>query len=69
MIGEVRGPVPQHSEKATTGEVSQSELRVRHGRQCPECYGVRVEARTTRFDPQPVGFLCVECGCQFGSRS
>jgi hypothetical protein len=63
------GQVPPPSQKATTGEVSQSELRVRQGWQCPECYGVRIEACTTRFDPQPIGFLCVECGCQFGSRS
>jgi hypothetical protein len=27
MIGEVRGPVPQHSQKDPAGEVSQSELR------------------------------------------
>jgi hypothetical protein len=29
MIGEVRGPVPPHSQEGPAGEVSQSELRVR----------------------------------------
>lgn len=43
--------------------------RSRAGWQCPECYGVRITAHTTRFDPQPTGFQCAECGCQFGSRS
>jgi hypothetical protein len=50
---------------------SSQEVIARHaelGWQCPECFGIQIEAQTTRFDPQPTGFLCTECGCQFGSR-
>lgn len=39
--------------------------RVKAGLQCPECYGVRVSLRQTRFDPPPTGYLCDECGCQW----
>jgi hypothetical protein len=47
---------------------SEMGARVKQGIQCPECFGVRIDPRTTRFDASPVGFLCTECGCQFGSR-
>ena len=39
--------------------------RIRHGFQCPECHGVQVAARTSRFWAQPEGWQCEDCGCQF----
>lgn len=45
---------------------SEQEKRfVNKGWQCPECYGPNVSNRTTRFDAQPIGFLCTDCGCQW----
>lgn len=41
---------------------------VEAGFQCPECSGVRIETRQSKLDSSPDGFLCVECGCQFGAR-
>ena len=35
------------------------------GWQCPECYGVQVAPRMSRFQAQPIGFSCNECGCQW----
>lgn len=43
---------------------------VKRGWQCPDCFGVRIETRRKSLaDPRIEGFLCVECGCQFGSRA
>ena len=38
------------------------------GWQCPECFGVQVSARQSRFDPSPTGWLCEECGCQWSRK-
>ncbi len=35
------------------------------GIQCPECYGVQITTRTSRFQAQPNGWQCEECGCQW----
>jgi hypothetical protein len=45
----------------------EEQQRIRAGWQCPECYGARIQARTSPFQPNN-GFLCVECGCQWSSR-
>jgi hypothetical protein len=42
--------------------------RTDKGWQCPECHGVRVVRRQTRFDASPTGFQCNECGCQWTPR-
>jgi transposase-like protein len=39
--------------------------RVRIGLQCPECFGVNIQTRETRFDAQPIGWQCQDCGCQW----
>jgi len=35
------------------------------GLQCPECHGVQVQNRTSRFAAKPIGFECRECGCMW----
>jgi hypothetical protein len=59
---ERQAPVP-----ADVGR-KQEAARIRLGWQCPECFGVNIENRMSRFQAQPIGFLCADCGCQFGSR-
>lgn len=38
------------------------------GWMCPECFGCRIEIQRERASDHVSGFLCIECGCQFGSR-
>lgn len=44
---------------------TQEAARIQHNIQCPECFGVRVSARMSRFQAQPEGWQCEECGCQW----
>lgn len=46
----------------------QETARISAGWQCPECFGVNIENRMSRFQALPVGFLCTDCGCQFGGQ-
>ena len=50
---------------AAADACDQQAARIRHGFQCPECHGVQVAARTSRFWAQPEGWQCEDCGCQF----
>lgn len=59
---EGQAPVP-----ADVGR-KQEAARIRLGWQCPECFGVNIENRMSRFQAQPIGFTCNDCGCQFGSK-
>lgn len=49
--------------------VSSTASRVKLGWQCPECFGVRISTRRSKYSASIEGFLCVECGCQFGARN
>jgi transposase-like protein len=49
-----------------TQQIATEADRIKHGIQCPECFGVRIERREDRFFGVQ-GFQCVECGCQYGA--
>lgn len=42
--------------------------RIKAGLQCPECFGPQVKTRRQRGHDRVDGFLCTNCGCQWGSR-
>ncbi len=47
-------------------ELTQEQLRIKHGLQCPECFGVNVTANETRYIANFQGFTCQDCGCEWG---
>lgn len=46
----------------------QTPARIRAGWQCPECYSAHIDNRRDEAG-RLEGFLCTECGCEFGSRT
>jgi hypothetical protein len=59
---EGQAPVP-----ADVGR-KQEAARIQLGWQCPECFGPFISNRVSRFEAKPIGFVCDDCGCQFGSK-
>lgn len=47
---------------------TEEQARVKAGLQCPECSGVRIYTHRKVGSDRVEGFICEECGCQFGSR-
>ncbi len=41
--------------EAKIEQFTQEQLRIKHGLQCPECFGVNI-----------TNFQCQDCGCQWG---
>lgn len=51
-----------------TDRMQQEKRRIETGIQCPECWGVAIQTRRSRFQANIEGFLCIECGCQWSPR-